>query len=434
MQADEKQTPSDPELPADVERELGRQTLRSEKFRALLVAGTGAATIVFISLIAIVTPAEGTMFRARIWSLVIIGGAIGYELGTRFIFDYFLKRDRQPPLIGRFANAAVETSVPTLVLAMLSRIVGPEVALEGGAPFAYFFFIILSALRLDFRLSAFTGFVAAAGYAGVTFHHLDELRAVSSHPAEMMNSAILRPLMLLLGGVVAGLVSRQIRASLVRSLRVAEERRRIVQMFGEHVSPAVVNQLLSQRAGTQSEMRQVCVFVLDIRNFTTFSETAAPDEVVEYLNRLWGSIVGIVNRHHGIVNKFLGDGFLAVFGAPLSNGNSCENALNAAREVLSYVEHASAGGEIAPTRVGIGLHAGPVLVGNIGSSERREYTVIGDVVNVTFRIEQLNKQLGSTLLVSEAVCQAIPGAGFTETPQLLSIRGRQEPVQIYCLS
>jgi adenylate cyclase len=434
MQADEKQTLSEPELPADVERELGRQTLRSEKFRALLVAATGAAIIVFVSFTAVVTRAHGNMFRAWMWSLVIIGGAIVYELGTRFIFDYFLKRDRQPPILGRFANAAVETSVPTIVLAMLSSTVSPEVALEGGAPFAYFFFIILSALRLDFRLSAFTGFVAAAGYAGVTFYHLDELRAVSSHPAEMMNGAILRPLMLLLGGLVAGLVARQIRAGLVRSLRVADERRRIVQMFGEHVSPAVVNQLLSQPAGTQSEMRQVCVFVLDIRNFTTFSETAAPDEVVAYLNRLWGSIVGIVNRHHGIVNKFLGDGFLAVFGAPLSNGNNCENALNAAREVLLYVEHASASGEIPPTRVGIGLHTGPVLVGNIGSSERREYTVIGDVVNVTFRIEQLNKQLGSTLLVSEAVCQAIPDAQFSETPQLLPIRGRQEPVQIYCLS
>jgi adenylate cyclase len=249
-----------------------------------------------------------------------------------------------------------------------------------------------------------------------------------------MIAFVLRPVLFLMSGVVAGLVARQIRASVLRSLRATEDRRQVVQMFGQHVSPAVVKQLLAQPTGLSSELRDVCIFVLDIRNFTTFSERASPDDVVAYLNCLWGSAVDIVNRHQGIVNKFLGDGFMAVFGAPLVLGNNSENALNAAREILADVERASAAGEIPPTKVGIGLHAGQALVGNIGSSERREYTVIGDVVNVAFRIEQLNKEFGSTLLISESVRRGAGLGDLMEASTSLPIRGRQAPVQIYKLA
>ena len=105
----------------------------------------------------------------------------------------------------------------------------------------------------------------------------------------------MRPVLLLLGGVTAGLVAARIRSGILRSLHAAEERRRIVQMFGQHVSPAVVNQLLAQPTGLQSELRDVCILVLDIRNFTAFAETTPPDSIVDYLNRLWGKAVAIVN-------------------------------------------------------------------------------------------------------------------------------------------
>jgi adenylate cyclase len=295
------------------------------------------------------------------------------------------------------------------------------------------FFIILSALRLDFWLSVFTGAVATLGYASLTLWFLDELQAGWSPVPQRMVGYIFRPIFLLLGGIVAGLVAKQIRAALIRTMRAAEERRQVVQMFGQHVSPAVVNQLLTQPTGISSEFRDVCILVLDIRNFTTFSETAQPDEVVTYLNRLWGSVVAIVNRHHGIVNKFLGDGFMAVFGAPLSMGNDCENGVSAAREILAEVERASSSGEIPPTRVGIGIHAGRALVGNIGSSERREYTVIGDVVNVAFRIEKLNKELDSALLISESAHQTLAETR-ADAPTAITIRGRQEPVRVYKLA
>ena len=308
-----------------------------------------------------------------------------------------------------------------------------DTAMTSAAILSYFFFIILSALSLDFRLSVFAGVVAALGYLALVLIYRDQLPLGPGEPPESKVGYVMRPVFLLFGGIIAGLVAARIRSGILRSLHAAEERRRIVQMFGQHVSPAVVNQLLAQPTGLQSELRNVCILVLDIRNFTAFAETTAPDAIVNYLNRLWSNAVEIVNRHHGIVNKFLGDGFMAVFGAPLVMGNHCQNAINAARELVAEIKRATDVGEIPPTRIGIGLHSGEALVGNIGSAERREYTVIGDVVNVAFRIEQLNKELNSNFLVSESVQETAGKLDGVDSSVSLPIRGRNAPVRIYKL-
>ena len=424
----------DSSLPADLEHELSRQILHSEKLRAGIQAIVAAVLSVIIAVIGVAQLFRGHDLPAYKWAVIIGAAAVIYELITRKIFDYFLRHNREPPALGRYLNAAIETSIPTIVLIAFLKTMDANVALTSGAVLTYYFFIILSALRLDFWLSAFTGVVAGVSYAGLVIWCLDELRNGLTDVPERVAGYILRPIFLLLGGIVAGLVAKQIRAGLVRSMRAAEERRQIVQMFGQHVSPAVVDQLLANPADQHSRLREVCILVLDIRNFTGFSEAAAPDDTVALLNRLWGFSVDIVNRHQGIVNKFLGDGFMAVFGAPVSIGNSCQSALNAAREILAEVERASDAGEMPVTRVGIGIHAGEALVGNIGSLERREYTVIGDVVNVTFRIEQLNKKFGSKLLISEQVQQATRAAAPTEAPASLQVRGRQTAVQVYKLA
>jgi len=424
----------DSSLPADLEHELSRQILHSEKLRAGIQAIVAAVLSVIIAIIGVAQLFRGHDLPAYKWAVIIGAAAVIYELITRKIFDYFLRHNREPPALGRYLNAAIETSIPTIVLIAFLKTMDANVALTSGAVLTYYFFIILSALRLDFWLSAFTGVVAGVSYAGLVIWCLDELRSGLTEVPERVGGYILRPIFLLLGGIVAGLVAKQIRAGLVRSMRAAEERRQIVQMFGQHVSPAVVDQLLANPADQHSRLREVCILVLDIRNFTGFSEAAAPDDTVALLNRLWGFSVEIVNRHQGIVNKFLGDGFMAVFGAPVSIGNSCQSALNAAREILAEVERASDAGEMPLTRVGIGIHAGEALVGNIGSLERREYTVIGDVVNVAFRIEQLNKEFGSKLLISEQVQQATGAAAPTELPASLQVRGRQTAVQVYKLA
>jgi adenylate cyclase len=240
---------------------------------------------------------------------------------------------------------------------------------------------------------------------------------------------------LLGGGFLAGVVSVQIRRQFARALRSVEDRNRVVSMFGQHVSPAVVDQLLNQDVELSGEVREVCVMFLDIQGFTAFAENRRPEEVVEYLNGLFSVMIEIVNRHNGIVNKFLGDGFMAVFGAPISDASACRNAVAAALEIVERVRAMNASGEIAPTFIRIGLHAGEAVTGNVGSHERKEYTIIGDVVNLASRLEQLNEQFGSQLLVSDIVLDRLdtPREGAT-AHGAVPVKGREHPVQVYQLA
>ena len=302
------------------EAELGRQILASEKERATLQALIGAGLFLVAVVVATIHFVAGIPLPTAKAPLLVTAIAVVYELSMRQLFDRHLRQDRQLPSAIRYLNTAIETSFPTILLAGLAHMMQADIALSGAVVLAYFFFIILSALSLDFRLSVFAGLVAAIGYVALVLIHRSELPIGPGNSPERLIAYAVRPVLLLGGGVIAGLVAARIRAGILRSLHATEERRRIVQMFGQHVSPAVVNQLLAQPTGIQSELRDVCILVLDIRNFTTFSETASPDAVVDYLNRLWGRAVEIINRHHGIVNKFLGDGFMAVFGAPLVMG------------------------------------------------------------------------------------------------------------------
>lgn len=224
-------------------------------------------------------------------------------------------------------------------------------------------------------------------------------------------------------------------AQVVENARLADERDRILHIFGQYTAPSVVEELLRAGTGLESRLRRVSVLFFDIRNFTTFAEQARPEAVVDYLNRLFDATIERVNRHHGIVHQLLGDGFMALFGAPLSHGNDSRNAVDAAREILDWIRTATAEGTIPPTRVGIGVHAGEVVVGLVGSAIHKEYTVTGDVVNVAARIEQLTKQFDANLLVSEAVRAELRDDGVEAQPiGAIAVRGRKEPIRLFRLA
>jgi adenylate cyclase len=236
--------------------------------------------------------------------------------------------------------------------------------------------------------------------------------------------------------LLAGLVAARIRQQYANSLHMLEERNKILYMFGQQVSPAVAEKLLAQPdLELEGEVRHVCVMFLDIRNFTAFAESKTPEEVVRYLNTLFAVMIDSVNNHNGIVSKFLGDGFMAVFGAPLSGGDDARNAVRAAREILAQVESLNTSQVIPPTRVGIGLHAGPVVTGNVGSTLRKEYTVIGDTVNLASRLEALNKQYHSQLLISESVWLLIQeDQPVADDLGLMDIRGHETQLKVYKLA
>jgi adenylate cyclase len=430
---------ADPDQEAAFELRLTHEILLSERFRVTLLALIpGLSMLVFLALSAAAPALTERLFGNKLGRLGVgffLGGVSAYEFLSLRIVERMLVTSARPPAFRRYFNAFVEASLPTVVIVYYMALAGPVHALFLPPAFTYFFFILLSTLRLEFTLSAFTGLVAAVEYAAVAVLAVTTPGGLQDEELTSIPHHLAKAAILLASGVAAGFVARQLRKSFVNTLRSVEDRNRVVNVFGQHVSPAVVDRLLTAGAGARSELRRVCVMFADIRGFTAFSEDKSPEVVVGYLNAVFERIVESVNAHHGIVNKFLGDGCMAIFGAPLSEGNDCENATAAALEILARVDAEVEAGRLPPTRLGIALHAGEVVIGNVGSRLRKEYTVIGDVVNVASRVESLNKELGSRLLVTEEVWREATGEGRKVLAQTtLTVRGRQGTVQVYQLA
>jgi len=212
-------------------------------------------------------------------------------------------------------------------------------------------------------------------------------------------------------------------------LKNAQER--IEGLLHQQVSGAVANELLAAKDEHNVERRFVCIMFLDIRDFTPFAEKKMPEEIIDYQNRVFGFMIDTINRHHGIVNQILGDGFMATFGAPVSTGNDCLNAFLAAKEIISEVGEKSKNNDIPETRVGIGLHAGYVVAGNVGTDARKQYSITGNTVILASRLEQLNKKFGSSLVISKEAYSHLPG-DYSEGVNYKSIdvKGRSTPMEI----
>jgi len=223
-----------------------------------------------------------------------------------------------------------------------------------------------------------------------------------------------------------------------RMLKGLTERDRVREMFGRFVSDAVAERALAGGAVLGGEERQVTVLFADLRNFTSYSEHRPPQDVVSMLNTCFTRLSEVVERNHGMIDKFLGDGLMALFGAPIASEGDATNALRAALEMVETLEHLNAEHAyrgIARLDIGIGVNTGVVVAGNMGSPSRFNYTVIGDAVNLAARIEGLTKrkEFDTRILATEATIHAA-GQGFnTRNLGLVEIRGRKEPAVLYAV-
>jgi adenylate cyclase len=425
------------------EDELALEILKSDRLRVTILICAFAVVLPVILLLATFAVEDfQQIFRGNFRSFLLIVLSVlflglCYLVLERIAINRLIRDHRKAYAFLPYVSVLVETSIPLAALLVTAQYVGPVYALLTPAPFVYPLLIVLSTLRLDFKLCVFTGAVAAIQYWYVSLVYIHQAGPRLQIEPLMVAPPphILKGFLLLLTGIAAGVVTIQVRKRILNSFEMVEERNRISRTFGEYVSPIVMNKLLTLKPDLRSEKREVCVMFLDIRDFTSFAEKRSPEEVVRYLESLFEFMIEIVNRHHGVINKFLGDGFMAVFGAPLSDGGDCLNGVAAAREILTRVEKEVALGNVLPTTVGIGLHAGEAVTGSIGSSLRKEYTVIGDVVNLASRIEKLNKRFQSQLLISENVWQSLDNDSTEAIPMgNVLVQGREKGIGIYQLA
>jgi adenylate cyclase len=181
------------------------------------------------------------------------------------------------------------------------------------------------------------------------------------------------------------------------------------------------------------ERRTITVCFTDIRDFTPMSESHTPEEVLRLLNLYFGRMCDIVAEHGGVVNKFLGDGMLIVFGAPANQPDDAQRAMAASRAMLAEVTRMRERGEFPNLRIGIGMHRGEAVVGNVGGMQRQEYTAIGDTVNTASRVENLTKVLGRSLLVTRECREALGSERF-EPLGSHTVKGRAQPLELFTLA
>jgi adenylate cyclase len=363
------------------------------------------------------------------WLLArIIGPFLAYEIVALLIMRYRIIRGSIFPTIARFANALIETSLPTVILFSTNESTTPVLAFSAWPTLLYFIFIVASTLRLDFVLPAFTGGVAAAEYLGLAIWVLS-FHGVATDPNHIVKAALM-----VIAGVAAGLVALRLRAKFRRAVEEAVSRERVTNLFGQHVSPSVVDRLLDSPAEFAGDTREICVMFLDIRDFTASARGRSPQAVVEFLNANFAFMIEAIDRHGGFINKFLGDGFLAIFGAPLDDPAAARHACEAAREILAEIDRRGMADGPWPLKVGIGVHLGPAVIGNVGSPRRKEFTAIGDTVNLASRLEKLTKELPARLIVSDSVMEAVGDAVGAPRPLgRVPLKGYVDVVSIWGL-
>ena len=231
--------------------------------------------------------------------------------------------------------------------------------------------------------------------------------------------------------VLVGAGSRYIKSATEQ----ARERSLLRNSFGGYVSPQIMNEILAGNLhpGLGGERRAVCILFSDIRDFTRRSEHMTPEKLIEMLNQYFTEMTQVIHENDGTVDKFIGDGMMAFFGAPQRLDNPAQHAVDASLLMLERVEVLNARlavQEQEPLRIGIGLHIGEVVIGHVGSSSRHEYTAIGDPVNTSSRVEGLTKDTGYALLITQPVYEVIGNKHqFTDLGSW-AIRGRSS-VNVY---
>jgi adenylate cyclase len=214
------------------------------------------------------------------------------------------------------------------------------------------------------------------------------------------------------------------------------ERERLRDAFGRYVDPTIAEDVMRHGVSMGGATVSASVLFADIRGFTQLSEAMRPAEIVGLLNRYFAAVEPAIVAQGGFINKFGGDSLLAVFGAPVPQADHAERAVRAAlgmRQALAaFNARESAEGRV-PLRIGVGISCGEMVAGSVGTPNRMEYTVIGDVVNVASRIQGLNKEWGTDILVSSEVVAQIGDSAPARAMPPASVQGKSAPLLVYAL-
>ena len=379
---------------------------------------------------------------AAVYALVVfllMDRGLGVSLGiTVFCYAcyyslmlFIIQTNRYRPWL-MYLSGTMEGSAATIV-AMIDMVhVSPEYALTSSTPYIYFLAIGASVLRFRSGLCLYAGILGAAESALLYFFASGFFGADTATRLPSLSPLIYyqRSGYIFCAGLIASSICNTAR-HLVASVGLEIGQRSFMQrMFGKFVSDEIVRKIEREGLTTSGEQKEITLRCSDVRGFTSFSEEMDPERVVEFLNALFERQCEIVMRYGGHVDKFMGDGMLALFGAPVPMEDHPWRAARAALEIASI---RSVDSPAAPDTVelGVALHTGKALIGNIGSEGRLEYTAIGDAVNTVFRMEALNRKFGTRILMSGDTARALAGRARVKKLPAVRVKGKNRILRLF---
>jgi len=425
--------------PSELDTYLERAAVESERLRTAVlgvVAGIGLVLSVVLPTLVesrglpvprLTEGLRGMPAVALTLSLIVL------ELGAHAWARHRAQGERSLPSWMGYGMVALEVSLLTVALALSTR-TGLS-ALISPLTFAYFVIVGLTVLRLDPGIALFAGVLAGAEYVTVAILALSGDPGADVSPDQLAPFYyIVRAAVLVLMGVASAFVAWELRRRVADTWAQIAERERVRRSFGEHADPAVVDVILEAGGVVAGERRKVCVMFLDLRGYSSFADGRDPSEVVDLLNRFFGICIPLVTGAGGVVHQLLGDGLMAIFGAPIAHDDDERRALSCGAAIVDAVAAAVDSGALPPVDVGIGIHSGTVVAGSIGTTSHREYKVTGDVVNMASRIEALTKDMGVPLLASSDVWHVADHPELTASSRgFVELRGHQAPIEVFAV-
>jgi len=366
--------------------------------------------------------------------VIVIAWILAFLIYQISIVSYLKKKlltGKKTSTTFKIIHTMIEVSFPTLLALYMISQLGMLSFIDSPILLMYFLLIILCVLHLDPRVSLFTGMLSALQYGALTYYGFNFITISAGYmPSAPENAHYVRSLIIVLCGWAAAFVSGQLKKRIKAAFDTQQAKNELELLFGQHVSKEVSKALIEEKGATKR--LEASVMFLDIRNFTGFADSHSADEVVDYQNKFFGPVIDIINQHQGVVLQILGDGLMASFGTPVQNMLHADMAFQASLQILKHTQQASNKGHIHPTTIGIGLHSGEMIAGNIGNEHRKQFSISGTPVIMASRIEQLNKKYQTEFLISGEVHQRItPGKTPIHYLGEEILKGIEKPVKIY---
>ena len=361
--------------------------------------------------------------------LVITAG-----LFVSFLISRLMTKGHYSPLLKYIITTADLFLVTMAILIIRNTADASSFVMSVDTPAFFLLFIVnvLTGMRFDIRLCFYSAILSLFIFAGVT---IDDFRSIGTANMTLIVPTTLKGIFLASTAFLSGYITHQAKNLVIQNYREQQHRNLIINIFGRYVSGQVAKNILDGNLELGGEERKVTVLFSDIRDFAWISERLSAKEVVALLNDYFEGMVEAIFSYDGTLDKFLGDGLMALFGAPTAHGNDEERAISAAflmRDKLREFNQMQIKKEdMVAISVGIGISTGQAVVGNIGSKERMQYTAIGDTINTAARIEDLCKEFDADILVDEATYKEAKDVFSAEKMGQVKVKGKDNPVIIY---